>query len=181
MDANQTIASIRQALNDVQQNGQDFVSTEAMLEFIARLELNASDASEVTKLQHASNLAQHRAIHESNLEMFKSVLEAGRTALTSCILVNGGAAVALLAYIGNLLSKNPDAVAPASIVAGLICFSTAVLFGALATGVRYLSQACFAKRWLKSGNGFNILSILLVLGAYILFACGIVGAYRAFA
>jgi len=37
--------------------------------------------------------------------MFKSVIDAGTVALRSATLINGGAAVALLAFIGNIWEK----------------------------------------------------------------------------
>lgn len=180
MNARQTIAAIRAALNQVQDSGQKFVSVEAMLEYLANLDGSVPVESEVRKLEHESNLAQHRAIHESDLEMFRSVIEAGRTALSSCILINGGATVALLAYLGNLLAKNPTVVAPRPLVYALVGFAVAVLCATVASGVRYLSQASFSKSWQQAGHVCNIISILLVVAAYFLFALGVFNAYVAF-
>jgi hypothetical protein len=180
VDTKETIAKIRAALNEVQKNGQELVSVPALLEYLSNLEANAPEAAELRKLQHESNLAQYRAEHESSLEMFRSVIESGRTALTSCILVNGGATVALLAYLGNLLSKNPDATAPKPLVLGLINFAVAVLLGALATGLRYLSQATYNGGHDLAGLSFTVASAVFVAAAYVLFGIGVWNAYVAF-
>jgi hypothetical protein len=39
--------------------------------------------------------------------MFKSVMEAGQTTIRILITINGGAAAALLAFLSNLIGKNP--------------------------------------------------------------------------
>ncbi len=180
MDTKETIATIRAALNEVQKNGQELVSVPALLEYLSNLEARAPEGTELRKLSHESNLAQYRAEHESNLEMFRSVIEAGRTALNSCILINGGATVALLAYLGNLLSKNPEAVAPPALVLGLIDFAVAVLLSGVATGLRYLSQATFSGGHERTGWSFTAASTAFALAAYVLFGIGIWNAYVAF-
>ena len=57
------------------------------------------------KAQHKNQLAQYNAERAAELsfdiEMFKSVIIAGQAALKSAILINGGATVALLAFIGS--------------------------------------------------------------------------------
>ena len=40
--------------------------------------------------------------HEGNLEMFRSVITAGQGAIKSSFLLNGGAAVAVLAFIAHI-------------------------------------------------------------------------------
>lgn len=180
MDSKVVISNIRGILTKLRKTGQEFVSIDAFFEYLSNLESAMPDSEELRKLQHDSNLAHYRAVHETNLEMFKSVIEAGRTALTSCILVNSGATVALLAYLGNYLSKNPTAEPSQELVLGLVLFATAVLLGAVAAGVRYLSQASYFNDRHCTGTGLNIFSIVLVVGAYVLFGFGIYEAYQAF-
>lgn len=180
MDTKETIATIRAALNEVQKNGQELVSVPALLEYLSKLEAHAPEGVELRKLQHESNLAQYRAERESDLEMFRSVIESGKTALNSCILINGGATVALLAYLGSFLSQNPEAMAPNALVLGLIDFAVAVLLAGVATGLRYLSQSTFSRGYEKTGWSFTAASAALVFAAYALFGIGVWNAYVAF-
>jgi hypothetical protein len=52
----------------------------------------------------ASDLAGYAAQIAANLELFKSVISTANIAIKSLITINGGAAVALLAFVGHLLS-----------------------------------------------------------------------------
>lgn len=53
---------------------------------------------------------RHKDVNASNLEMFKSVITAGQSAMRSAFLLNGGAAIALLAFITHLTEKQPGKV-----------------------------------------------------------------------
>ena len=119
--------------------------------------------------------------HEQQLEMFRSVITAGQGAIKSSFLLNGGAAVALLAFISHLAQYNPAKVpmfAPC-----LLPFSLGVLTIAVTSGFTYLSQWLYAsssQRARKAGFVFNILCILLGLGSYALFSWGLFSTYRLF-
>jgi hypothetical protein len=180
MDAKTTIASIRAALNDLVRNGQEFVSVSALLEYLTTLDKDAQVDPEIRKLSHESSLAKYRADHETNLEMFKSVIEAGRTAVASCILINGGATVALLAYLGNFLSKNPDASAPSALTLALVVFAVGVLLGAVASGMRYFTQYCYGSDWNVAGSILNVVTIIVGLSTYVMFGIGVWNSYVAF-
>jgi hypothetical protein len=56
-------------------------------------------------------IEQNKNAHASSLEMFRSVITAGQSAIRSSFLLNGGAAVALLAFISHLTDKQPHKVA----------------------------------------------------------------------
>ncbi len=48
-------------------------------------------------------VSDHQRKHEWEVEMFRSVIEAGLSALKTFVLINGGAAIALLAFAGHLV------------------------------------------------------------------------------
>lgn len=74
------------------------------------------------------------------LEGDRLVTEAGREALRSALLINGGAAVALLAFLGAVLSKENLGRLGLAMIGPLASFAVGVFFAALGFGVRYLSQ-----------------------------------------
>ncbi len=60
--------------------------------------------------QVKANLA-HRS--EQRLELLRSAVKAGESGLKMLLVINGGAAVALLAFLGNVLTKDaPKGVQP---------------------------------------------------------------------
>ena len=118
--------------------------------------------------------------HQSNLEMFRSVITAGQGAIKSIFLLNGGATVALLAFISHLI-KVDGKVAEFSYC--LLLFSLGALMAALISGCTYLSQWFFATPKVghqTTGYVLNIVCIVLGVGSYGLFFWGLLVAYFAF-
>ncbi len=180
MEIRDAVNRIRADLGALMQQGQQFVQIPALLEYLSGIERDAPANSQAAELQHQSQLAYYRAVHETNLEMFKSVMETGQTAVTTAILVCGGGTAALLAYVGNLHAKVPAVPVSQSLVIALICFAVGILSAAMGSGTRYLSQASYAANWRRSGVAFHIACIALVVSSYGLFAWGVVAAYHGF-
>lgn len=107
MDAREAIKRIRTAVIQEQQSGQQSIAVESLLEFMNAMELDTPLESGIRTLQHESNLAHYKAKNDHAIEMLRSVFETAKTALTTSILINGGATVALLAFLGNIFGKNP--------------------------------------------------------------------------
>ncbi len=119
--------------------------------------------------------------HEAQLELFRSVITAGQSAINSSFLLNGGATVALLAFIGHLAQFKPGKVAEFG--ACLLPFAFGVLAIVVTSGLTYLSQWLYASpRPLARKAGFviNMLCIVLGLASYGFFAWGLFTTYRAF-
>ncbi|WP_133699270.1 hypothetical protein [Roseateles toxinivorans] len=193
MSATSPIQKVRSALVDVKASGQQAVDIKALLAFLDSLDGDAPVNAEVQKLNHESNLAQFKADHERNLahykatvdsgtEMFRSVVESAKIALSTSILVNGGATVALLAFVGNLVTKSAPGISSlqTSLAWSLISFALGVLLGAVATGGTYLAQYCYHSEWSRAGAVFHIATVLLIIGSYIAFSFGVGNAYHAF-
>lgn len=192
MEGREVIEELRSALIQLQESGRQEVAIPALLTFLRAVEQDALPAAETTKLQHESMLAHYsaqregdlafyRAQQENEIEMFRSVLEAAKIALTTSILVNGGATVALLAFLSNLIGKpSPAPMAlQAPLVVSLMCFAGGVLVGAVATGSAYLTQCCYSNRWNRWGTVFQVISVALVIGTYLAFLGGVVSTYHA--
>ena len=58
------------------------------------------------------------------------------------MLINGGAAVALLAFLGNLITNNSGAAVP-SFANAMQAFVLGVFLAAVAYALTYLSQICY--------------------------------------
>lgn len=69
---------------------------------------------------------------------YEKVLEAGQIALKFIVLINGGAAVALLAFIGSIWSPHRiELLTIIFLASGLGAFSLGVLFGAIAAAAAF--------------------------------------------
>jgi hypothetical protein len=127
------------------------------------------------------SIEQNRGNHASQIEMFKSVITAGQNAIRSSFLLNGGASVAILAFIGHLTEVQPTKVAAFSDV--LVPFVLGVLAITMTSGFTYLSQWLYASpslRAQKVGFGLNLLAIVSGITSYGFFIWGMRVAYSAF-
>ena len=114
--------------------------------------------------------------------MFNSVIEAGLSALKSATLINGGAAVALLAFLGNLLTKDAPYGTTYPIhelSQAMLIFFFGVGFSGVATAARYFSQATYADKNKCQGDFFKWAAIVLALLSFGAFFYGGIEAYYA--
>ena len=136
---------------------------------------------EHAKMVHASNLAAYEASTASSRELFKSVIDMAKLTVTSLTLINGGSAVALLAFIGQLATAEQPRIPIASFAAPMLFFGvgvgTAAFFGALV----FLTQKLYAQRWTKSAVLTSWVSAAIGLSSFAAFAAGSYRAYRVFA
>jgi hypothetical protein len=181
METKETLEMIKAELAMLRDHGHATVKIKALEHYLADLQENAASSMELRKLQHLSSLAQYDAQAKSSIEMFKSVINAGKEALNAALLINGGAAVACLGFLGSVLSKGGTEALGLRFTVPLLLFGFGVLAGALGFGVRYCSQFFYAKYYNKTGNTFNGISTFFAACAYAAFGCGVYAAYLAFA
>ncbi|HEY4249299.1 MAG TPA: hypothetical protein VGM64_20925 [Lacunisphaera sp.] len=127
------------------------------------------------ELQHASNLATYRESQEFNRTMFRAAMEFAGGALKSALLINGGAAVAILAYLGSRNSHHSEDFSNA-----LAAYTIGVLVSAVATGAAYFAQLAFTENHDRRGNVYRIVAIIFILGSYAAFGTGGWLAYAGF-
>ena len=117
--------------------------------------------------------------HEGKLELFRSVIAAGQSAIKSSFLLNGGGAIALLAFIGHFAQFKPSKVSEFG--ACLLPFCFGVLVVAVTSGLTYISQWLYASSrpgLVKAGFAFNVACIFLGVASYGLFSRGLFATYR---
>jgi len=180
METKEAIALLKSDITVLKERGQDSVPIAGLQDYLSGLEKAAATSTELRNHALQSSLAQYDARVRSDLEMFKSVLDAGIEALKAVMLINGGAAVALLGALSYVVSKGGLEQLGLGVSISLAYFGGGVLSAALALGARYVTQAFFAVGHTKTGHGFNSLSILLTVVAYAAFGMGLFNAYHAF-
>lgn len=192
MEAKEVIGALREALqqSDVQKSEQ--VPVSGLLAYLSELEKGVGPSLEARRIQwegaladaaakNQSSLAEYQAQNAYSIEMFRSVMEAGKDALNALLLINGGAVVAILGFLGTAFSK--EKFSPQlglGLTHPLAYFGMGVLAGAVAHSVRYFAQVGFAGNQDKCGMAMSVLAIVAGLGGYVAFALGLNGAYLAF-
>jgi hypothetical protein len=134
--------------------------------------IDPSVVLEHAKMQHASDLAEYSAKSAAGLELFKSVIETAKVAIQSLIWINGGAAVALLAFIGHLATTPNVRVPIGSFALPLLCFVIGVWSAALFAASISLGQKLYSERWPRCANASVVASIIFGLSSPCLFWSG---------
>jgi len=117
MKATDLIKDLRRQLEGVKAAGHAGVTVQALEGYLAAAEPVAvaterelADPAAVAEADRRFEAwkAQASMQHAGFMELFKSALEAGQTALRFLLAINGGGAVALLAFLGNVVSRDPS-------------------------------------------------------------------------
>ncbi len=135
--------------------------------------------------RYKAELEQHiegmKHANAASLENFRAVIAAGQAATKSIILINGGASVAMLAFIGHLARIGSTSV-PAYANC-LLPFVAGTLLGGIVSGGTYLAQFFFGGRkpWHQRAGGIvNTTVIVLGICSFVAFGVGAWQTYSAF-
>ena len=105
---------------------------------------------------------------------------AGQAAMKSALLINGGAAVAILAFIGQIFNSSVNCDIVHSLKLSMILFVSGTLSSAVAFGTTYLAQLSWQSNKNRFGLIINNISTALVILSYLLFLCGSYTAWSTF-
>lgn len=184
MKTAEVIEMFRSAIANTRQSGTTQVTIEDLEAYASYLEKTAAKTpndvavGDAVMEKYKANLSawigarqQH---HELDLEMLRATLTMGHTTLKSALLINGGAAVALLAFIGGIWSKESSKAAISAVSESLYLYVIGVLSAALAAGASYFAQAGYGGEFWKVsrtiGRIGHTLAVLFIVAAYVFFA-----------
>lgn len=194
MKSSEVIGALKASIKATKDNGASSISITGLEEYIGRLEKaskespdNASAgeaAMEAFKADLNSKLSLRQQKHENQLEMLKATVSTAQMALKSALLINSGASVAMLAFIGNVWIKAFNLDNVLNELANSLCFFVfGVLAAAIATAFTYFTQASYAGEFGKYSNKMgiaaHIMTVLVVIASYVLFANGSLSAFHA--
>ena len=185
MDSNQVIIEIRQQLEIVKNNGNDAVSIDGLDEYLETLSKNTSESKDILlahyTAEHQLNIEKYKAKNSSWRELFKATASHAQAAIKLQALINGGAAVALLAFIGRIWSPDFSNTAIANYIAfALILFCYGVGSAALTQMFSYTSQHCFTYDLKLLAEVMRAFALSTALVSLILFFSGTYCAYLGF-
>lgn len=110
-----------------------------------------------------------------------SIITLGQGAIKSAVLINGGAAVAMLAFIGNVWGKEGLTHDVVILLANsVIHYAYGVLFAAGAAGTTYVTLQVQLFGYEKWGWFMQFITIVLVGASYYYFYLATNQAYNAF-
>ena len=108
--------------------------------------------------------------YTSKIEEFRAVVAMGQTAVRHQILINGGACVALLAFISSIFDNHEDLARRMAL--GLVVFGLGVLFGGMVAGFMWLGHKSFYEEKESEGKLRSQLGEACSLLSYIFFFLG---------
>ena len=113
------------------------------------------------------------------LEVLRSALESAKETGKACLLINSGAAVALLAFMGHLVTEKVSLGLIPGLLPSLNWFVAGIVTATLAHGFAYITNLFFWRGSEKARN-YRILAGLLIIASISSFIGGCYAAYRAF-
>lgn len=187
MNEKRFAAQLKATIQEIKAKGTAAIYCDNLIAYLDEVENSPSAEPspadlELYKAQLQLEVERNKNKHASDLEMFKSVILAGQNAIRSSFFLNGGAAVALLAFISKMTETHTDKVA--LFADCLVPFVLGVLAITITSGLTYLSQWFYAdddQAWkINTGLALNITAILSGLSSYGLFILGMCKAYYGF-
>ncbi|EGG93317.1 hypothetical protein IMCC1989_1347 [gamma proteobacterium IMCC1989] len=186
MSAQEFAAQLKETIQGVKDNGTAAIYCDNLIAYLDDVSESPSHTPTEVELEKYKadlqlHIEQNKNYHASQLEMFRSVISSGQNAIRSSFLLNGGASVALLAFIGHLATTKPESVL--LFASALMPFVLGVLSMTITSGLTYLGQWLYDNVGVKSqkwGFRVNIACILLGISSYAFFMWGMCRAYYAF-
>ncbi|WP_419204210.1 hypothetical protein [Bordetella trematum] len=178
-------------LSLLEKAGQHSVTTASLRKYLEASEdedaltLERKAAAGTLRYQHDMEVWKQQSSYAiaAELAMFKSVDDAGSTALKAAMTANGAAAIALLAFLGNALTKQDAGPLPLYLKGAslaMMAFFLGAGIACLAYGFRYLTQYAYGREWSVCAGTFHILTILFAMLSLAGFFWGGWSAYQSF-
>lgn len=143
--------------------------------------------------QHEHEMEVWKTGMQNSGMVFQQINMQGQAAIKAALMINGGASVAMLAFIGTALNNGTDSILLLKLCFSMAVFIAGVLSVAVASGVTYLTGLVNgfivytdhldkkkSSSWIMWGWIINAVAIILVIIGYVLFAIGSINAYCAF-
>jgi hypothetical protein len=180
MELVDAIQKFKSDLVAVKADGKSNIAIENLEKYLEFLLADASQSLEHRKMIHQSQLAEYSATIAMGVESFRAVMDAGKEAINAAIIINGGAVIALMAFVGNSAAKYGHQIVAFAAIP-LLLFGIGVFCGGVAFGTRYVSQFLYArpqnKNLVRLGHVFNGVSWIVTTGSFIIFAIGVFVGY----
>jgi hypothetical protein len=192
LTADQAVRALRVRLDEISATGQEIIPVAPLRQFLTNVQEQPSqtplDAPNVSieLLRHSlrapweAEMARADAVNASSRELFKSIIETAKVLIQSLILINGGSAVALLAFIGHLATSTTAKASISSFADPLLFFVIGTGTAALFAGFVCLGQKLYGEKWPRCANVAVGVSVLFALSSIAAFGVGSFFGYKVF-
>lgn len=184
LNARQVVDILLAKLREAKENGFESVTTDSVKALVEQIGKDIeSEASPLAgfALQNDLKLEHFKATAAGQLELFRSVISTAIEGGKALILINGGSAVALLAFIGHVVATGNDASLVHAFARPLAAFVLGLFFAALTAAFLPFAQKFFNENRQRLAHGFSYATYVgaaLSLGMFLL---GSFMAYKVFA
>jgi hypothetical protein len=132
------------------------------------------------KSELAEQMAANQREHEGAVEMLRATVSTGMAAIRTATLINGGACVAVLAFLGTAWSSSVPSFVRDSATAALGWFVFGVFLAGIGSALAYLSQAGFGDEFgeisQSIGKRCRVAAIGVCMASFVVFAVGAVSS-----
>lgn len=185
MESKEIIESITSQLSSLKNNGHEAVSIEGLETYLKDLSSQATRSQEMQlahyNAQYQSNIEQYKESKAEWRELFKATIGHAQSAIKLLALVNGGAAVALLAFIGKIWSPEFNSTLIAAYIPlALVLYCCGVGAAAVTQLLTYLSQHFFTYDGDKVARVIRLFAQISALLSLTLFFIATYVAYLGF-
>lgn len=179
-------SELRSTISELLQNGQKHIDCRDLISYLDKVIQSPNHDPSRSDVEHyKAQLQQHHEIfrqrHEWDMEGFRATITAGQYAIRTSLLLNGGSAVAVLAFVGHLAAVRAEQV-PA-FGECIMPFAYGALAATVTAGGTYIGQLLFQSEFKgsrKAGYAVQYFCILAGIASYGFFFWGLLAARSAF-
>ena len=136
MEANKLLEGIIVDVEATKSAEANSINTDDLLNYLRSIDTDSFEPRpeiELEGIKHTNqvNLELLKIQNAFQIEVFKSVITVGANACRAFMIMNGGAAIALLAFLGNIWNKSSTPDASKAIAISLAIFCVGVLASGL--------------------------------------------------
>jgi hypothetical protein len=176
MNEKEFISELRKQVDELLAKGIKQINAEALQKLL--LQAESAPTNSQKNPDHFA-LEQYKAQISSNLEVTKAVFVFAGATLKSAILINGGAAVAVLSFLSGIIKENPHNSIIGMLASSMACFVLGVLFSAVSAGLAYLTQYFYAYHNDVIGKKYHRITAIVIIASYLAFLFGSFFSYIA--
>jgi len=109
MESPQVIQKISKDIKDLKEKGCESLSIDGFEQYLKEISKETTKSTDIQlaeyTAQHQANLEKYREDRAEWRELFRATISHGQSTLKLLSILNGGAAVALLAFIGKIWTQ----------------------------------------------------------------------------
>lgn len=190
MNSLELLNKIKSDVNYAKENRTEAIPVNNLLAYLDGIDLTDNGEEnhivlEGLKHQNSTELEILKINNSFQIESFKAVINIGANACRTFLIMNGGAAIALLAFLGNIWNKDSTTQASQAIASALLWFCSGVILAGLCAAFSYISQSLYTSSELGEkkivtwiGHATNIFACTCGLGSIFIFAYGSFSTYQ---